>query len=238
MSMGCAPRQTAPSEYLDEAWAQDAVDHPLQNIHHCTAVSRMVRLEDPEDEILVYTDGSCLDQNSFVDNSIRRAGCAVIFGTKRPRWDPNMHSRAFMFALEQHGPTGEFYPPTSNRAELRAAIAALECREWSGEGWSKVVIATDSAYVVEGITYWVLKWREQDFQTKPGKPVKNRDLWERLLQLVNEHCYRSVLVCFMRIPRHCNEEADKFAKEAAKVSARSVTYNSCNLNKLQDKPWE
>lgn len=78
-----------------------------------------------------------------------------------------------------------------------------------------MVIATDSEYVVEGIAKWVLKWHEQEWQTKPGKPVKNRYLWEGLLQLVNEHSYRSVLVCFMRIPRHDNEEADRFARGGA-----------------------
>lgn len=128
-----ALRETARSDSLSETWAQNAVDHPLHNMYHCTAVSRMVRFEAPEDEILIYTDGSCLDRNNFVDTSIRRAGCAVVFGTKRPRWGPSMHSRAIMFALEKYGPTGEFYPPTSNRAELRAAIAALECRQWNGE---------------------------------------------------------------------------------------------------------
>jgi ribonuclease HI len=39
--------------------------------------------------------------------------------------------------LEQKGPDNEFHEATNNRAELRAAIAALEFRVWWGEGWER-----------------------------------------------------------------------------------------------------
>ncbi|KAK0730255.1 hypothetical protein B0H67DRAFT_452205, partial [Lasiosphaeris hirsuta] len=47
---------------------------------------------------------------------------------------------------------------TNNHAELRAAIAALEFRCWWGEGWERIVIATDSKYVADGATAWLLSW--------------------------------------------------------------------------------
>lgn len=61
------------------------------------------------------------------------------------------------------GPSGLTSRQTSNRAELRAVIAALQYRVWyhrkygtkPGEGREKVIIATDSQYVVLGITEWI-----------------------------------------------------------------------------------
>lgn len=43
--------------------------------------------------------------------------------------------------LEEQGPFGNLSIQGNNRAELRAAIAALHLRRWSGEGFITMVIA-------------------------------------------------------------------------------------------------
>ncbi|KAJ5813378.1 ribonuclease H-like protein [Penicillium pulvis] len=157
-------------------------------------------------EFLIYTDGSCL-QNGQQNP---KAGCAFVY--KNTGQQPNGYVR---FRLEEEGPTGVRYRPTSNRAELRAVIAALRFREWSREGFSSLVIATDSTHVAEGMTSWVREWLERDWTKSDGKLVTNRDLWECLLDEVN-HCQRNGLhVKFWRIPRKWNEAADRHAKHAA-----------------------
>lgn len=45
--------------------------------------------------------------------------------------------------LENQGPRGDIQRHTSNRAKLRAVIAALDFRPWSGEGWERIVVVTD-----------------------------------------------------------------------------------------------
>ena len=60
---------------------------------------------------------------------------------------------------------------TNNRMELMAAIAALEALSRP----CRVVLTTDSQYVLKGITEWIAGWKR-----KGWKKVKNRDLWERL----------------------------------------------------------
>ena len=65
---------------------------------------------------------------------------------------------------------------TNNRMELLAAISALEeitepC---------VVVVTTDSTYVKDGITRWICNWKANGWKTAAKKPVKNKDLWERL----------------------------------------------------------
>jgi ribonuclease HI len=66
---------------------------------------------------------------------------------------------------------------TNNRMEILAATAALE----SLPKKSEVIIYTDSAYLLQGITRWVIGWQKNNWKTSQGEDVLNRDLWERLL---------------------------------------------------------
>lgn len=65
---------------------------------------------------------------------------------------------------------------TNNRMELTAVIEALQYLR-SGED---AEIYTDSEYVRKGITEWIPNWKRKNWKTASKKPVKNRDLWERL----------------------------------------------------------
>ena len=65
---------------------------------------------------------------------------------------------------------------TNNRMELLAAISALEAMTEP----CKVVLTTDSTYVKDGITRWIRNWKANGWKTASKKPVKNKDLWERL----------------------------------------------------------
>lgn len=165
---------------------------------------RFVRRSD-RDQILIYTDGACPNNGK----PSATAGCAFVF---RPATPDSSHDGIVSFPLEKKGPSGVMYPPTSNRAELRAVIAALQFRHWRGEGWSELVIATDSEYVALGATAWVRGWRRKGWMTNKNTPVKNRDLWELLLETIKSLQLR---VLFWRIPRDWNRLADSGAKAAA-----------------------
>ncbi|TDJ25981.1 MAG: ribonuclease HI [Gammaproteobacteria bacterium] len=65
---------------------------------------------------------------------------------------------------------------TNNRMELMAAIGALEALKRS----CQVRLTTDSEYVRRGVTRWINGWKRNGWRTSQKKPVKNRDLWERL----------------------------------------------------------
>ena len=65
---------------------------------------------------------------------------------------------------------------TNNRMELLAAISALEAMTEPCE----VILTTDSTYVKDGITRWIRNWKANGWKTAAKKPVKNKDLWERL----------------------------------------------------------
>jgi ribonuclease HI len=65
---------------------------------------------------------------------------------------------------------------TNNRMELMAAIQALETLTRG----CKILLHTDSQYVMKGITEWLPDWKKRGWKTAARKPVKNEDLWRRL----------------------------------------------------------
>ncbi len=81
---------------------------------------------------------------------------------------------------ELHG--GE-NPSTNNRMEMTAACAALEALKRP----ARVRLHTDSQYVKDGITRYVAGWQRNGWKTAEKKPVKNIDLWLRLLDAMKPH---------------------------------------------------
>lgn len=65
---------------------------------------------------------------------------------------------------------------TNNRMELMAAIMALESLNRS----CQVQLTTDSKYVLQGITEWIIGWKKRGWKNSAKQPVKNVDLWQRL----------------------------------------------------------
>ncbi len=72
---------------------------------------------------------------------------------------------------------------TNNRMELTAAIEGLKQLPKK----SKVLIKTDSQYVINGATKWVFGWMRNNWQTSQKTEVLNKDLWEELVTVSKEH---------------------------------------------------
>lgn len=72
---------------------------------------------------------------------------------------------------------------TNNRMELKAAIEGLRAL---GQ-FSEVILVTDSKYVVKGMKEWIKGWIKKGWKNSSGKPVKNKDLWEELLDASKSH---------------------------------------------------
>lgn len=69
---------------------------------------------------------------------------------------------------------------TNNQMEMSAALWALEYAMKLGTVAAKVVLHTDSKYVVDGITSWLPNWKKKNWKTASGDPVKNLELWKAL----------------------------------------------------------
>ncbi|MCW8831562.1 MAG: ribonuclease HI [Gammaproteobacteria bacterium] len=72
---------------------------------------------------------------------------------------------------------------TNNRMELTAAIVALETLKRP----CKIMLHTDSKYVMDGITSWMANWKKRGWKTAAKKPVKNVELWQRLDAATQKH---------------------------------------------------
>ena len=73
---------------------------------------------------------------------------------------------------------------TNNRMELTGVIKGLEALKYP----CRVIIQTDSKYVVDGITKgWAKSWRKRGWIKSDKQPALNSDLWGRLLDLLEIH---------------------------------------------------
>ena len=104
---------------------------------------------------------------------------------------------------------------TNNRMELLAAIRGLEALTKP----CRVVLATDSQYVRQGITKWIHAWQRNGWRTADKKPVKNSELWQELLTAAAPH-----RIDWQWVKGHAgdpdNERADRLASDAALIAAR------------------
>jgi len=71
---------------------------------------------------------------------------------------------------------------TNNRMELTAAIKTLEKLK-TYKLKENFKLRTDSKYVIEGYTRWIINWKRNGWKTSSGKSVQNLDLWQKIDQL-------------------------------------------------------
>ena len=99
---------------------------------------------------------------------------------------------------------------TNNRMELKATIEALKAIKYP----SKIKLYTDSQYVKNGITEWIINWKKNGWKTANKKEVKNRELWTELDNLSN-----SFEIKWSWVKAHStdnlNNEVDLLARKSA-----------------------
>ncbi|KAI1826275.1 ribonuclease H-like protein [Xylaria intraflava] len=162
------------------------------------------------DSLVVAVDGACPGSGTL---RATKSAFGVFFG-------PSRHNLALRV------PDTPGYSHTGQRAELNAAIAAITASEsvirrggqWHCEGCPKpcvvnhLVIKSDSAYLVEGMTAHIEKWRENGWRTAKNTKVKNQDLWTELYERVHTlHTDTGATVDFWLVPRDQNKDADRLA---------------------------
>ena len=87
---------------------------------------------------------------------------------------------------------------TNNKMEMMAVIKGLEMLKEPCE----VFVYSDSAYVVNSIEKgWIYSWKKNNWKKADKKEVKNIELWERLLKLMEIH-----KVTFLKVKGHADDE--------------------------------
>ena len=100
---------------------------------------------------------------------------------------------------------------TNNRMEIMGVIKALE---YIQSRKKEATVYTDSSYVLNGATRWVMGWKRNDWKTQAKQDVLNKDLWEVLDVLIQK-----VKVDWQLVPGHAgvpaNERCDEIATSFA-----------------------
>ncbi len=138
--------------------------------------------------VTIYTDGSCLG-----NPGPGGYGAVLIYGENRKE-------------LSQG-----YRQTTNNRMEMRGVIAALS----SLKRPCQVELYTDSKYIKNAVVQnWIGNWQKNGWKTAAKKPVKNKDLWLELIELIKKH-----KVEFKWVKGHSghpeNERCDELARGAA-----------------------
>lgn len=122
---------------------------------------------------------------------------------------PNPGNGGWGVLMVYKGLKQEFSGPvkdtTNNRMELTAAIKALSIIDKR----SKIIIYSDSRYVIDGITKWIHGWLKTN-----KKNILNLDLWMQLHKLNNFHSVKWVWVKGHEF-NDGNNRADELANTAA-----------------------
>ena len=141
-------------------------------------------------EVVIYTDGACS-------------------GNPGPGgWGVVMRSQGKEKELYGSDPL-----TTNNRMELMAAIQALEALQRP----TTVSLHTDSKYLLDGITKWVQGWQRNGWKTAAKKPVKNDDLWRRLIAALDGH-----EVSWQWVRGHAGDEGNERADALARLGAEEA----------------
>jgi len=144
------------------------------------------------DNVTIYTDGACSGNPGSGG-----WGALMQFGA---------HERELKGGEPQ---------TTNNRMELFAAIAALEALKRP----CTVNLHTDSTYLRDGITKWIINWKRNGWKTAAKKPVKNVDLWQRLEAAIQRH-----EIAWHWVKGHAgdpgNEAADALARQGLDAYGR------------------
>lgn len=130
---------------------------------------------------------------------------------------PGTRSGSYTWLLEyitEKGPatltkSGELDKATEHQADLIVLIEALARIRRACE----VTIFTDSLYLKSGAEKWLKKWKAEGWITARGKPVANREEWEKAAELLGRH-----LVMFQPEWQHAyrgwlRRETEKMEKE-------------------------
>lgn len=97
---------------------------------------------------------------------------------------------------------------TNNVMELTAVIMGLSALKEKCD----VTLYSDSAYVINAINEgWLINWQKSGFKTADKKPVKNRELWETLSDLIIKQN-----VNFVKVKGHSQNENNNRCDEIAR----------------------
>ncbi len=156
----------------------------------------------PMTSVMITTDGSC-----YPNDGTGNGGWAAVIRVE------GESAREISGGLRRNA----INPVSNNKAEFAAVLEGL--RAIADRAPCKVLIRTDSEYVMKSLTIWHEGWAARGWLTATKEPVKNRDLIETILAEMSKH-----VVEWIWIRGHCgdtdNERCDILAMAARQALNR------------------
>ena len=147
---------------------------------------------------MIFVDGACSRNGS----PYAKGGVGIYFGP----W--SSFNRSCYFAGNQTNQREEIIAASYTlRFFLDYALPSMVRRP------SRVIIASDSKYVIHSMTDWVTKWKYNGWVNSKNQTVTNMDDLKRLDQRIEEAASKGIRVQFWSIPREDNEDADRLARK-------------------------
>lgn len=148
----------------------------------------------------IFSDGSC------IGNPGPGGWGAVIL------WR-DCHSGEILRRDERYGPAKDL--TTNVRMEMTAVCCALE--SLGVPTADSVTVYCDANLIPNAMNTWLAKWKSKAWRKSDGKPVENRDLWERIEQAATA---RNITWAWVRGHNGCehNERADRLAYSASRMA--------------------
>lgn len=143
------------------------------------------------EEVTIYTDGACSGNPG-----------------------PGGWGAILMYKDNKKEISGGKKDTTNNIMEITAVIEALKLLKYP----CKVKLYSDSAYVVNAfLQNWITNWQKNNWKTADKKDVKNKELWQELLELTNIHN-----VTFIKVKGHSDNEYNNRCDELARAAIMSL----------------
>jgi len=145
----------------------------------------------------------------------------IIYTDGASRGNPGKGGWGAVLIYGKHQKIFYGYEPvaTNNQMELTAAIKALEKLSEKCE----VILITDSKYIAHGVTEWLPNWKKNHWRTSTNKPVKNKELWQTLDQLVQKH-----IVQWRWVKGHSGDSGNELADSLANRAIDEEKNNAAN----------
>lgn len=160
--------------------------------------------------VVISVDGACSGNGT----PSARGGWGVYFGPDSPY---NM-SYALFGKIRQ----------TSQRAEITAAAMGLGKIAWClgtqdavelQPHISRVIVVSDSQYMVDGMTDWVYRWKKNGWRDNTGRKVVNAAGFQLIEKNMGALASNGIRVQFWKVGRERNTEADALAGRATRVES-------------------
>lgn len=83
--------------------------------------------------------------------------------------------------------SNKVFNTTNNKMELEAMLKGISAIEsLCDPSEDTVEIISDSMYVVKGSNEWLENWKKNEWKTISNKPVKNQDIWLKVIDIKNK----------------------------------------------------